>query len=239
MKIKIAVSSFTVLSFFMFSSIAFATLKVVPDRPVEPEFICKTEADIPSARAMAITRGGGKDMADSSEALCRSQILANTPKGNTNNYYYSSPIIAPMTPTLSDYEILMKVCKNILSGGQVIDGHCTCPADKIAHKISEEKFECLDIPKFIPMASTTPIDTHQLDTAQPVATSSPSHTTLSKTLKIGSSGAEVVILQSMLGVGQTGYFGAKTREAVIKFQKLNKLPQSGVVGDLTRKVLNK
>jgi peptidoglycan hydrolase-like protein with peptidoglycan-binding domain len=238
MKIKLAISLFSVLSLFVFSSTAFATLKVTPDKPVEPEFVCKTESDIPSARAMAITRGGGRDMTDSSEALCRSQILANTPVSNintTNNYYYSAPVI----PQIDQAEVRQRICKNILDGGQVIDGHCTCPADKIAKKISDEKFECVDIPKFTPMASTTSIDTHQLEPLQPVATSTTSRTTLLKTLKTGSSGAEVKILQSMLGVEPTGYFGAKTREAVVKFQKLNKLPQSGVVGDLTRKALNK
>jgi peptidoglycan hydrolase-like protein with peptidoglycan-binding domain len=202
--------------------------------------VCKTESDILLARTQAIVRGGGKDMADSSEALCRSQILANKPLGgNTTNYYYTTPVVTPSAPTLSDYEILMKVCKNILNGGQVIDGHCTCPADKIAKKITEEKFECVDIPKFTPMASTTPIDTNQLVPLQPLATTTPSHATLSKTLKTGSSGVEVKILQSMLRLDPTGYFGAKTRDAVVKFQKLNKLPQSGVVGDLTRKALNK
>jgi Putative peptidoglycan binding domain len=76
--------------------------------------------------------------------------------------------------------------------------------------------------------------------ATTTAVSTPiSKPTLSKVLKIGSSGAEVKILQSMLGVEPTGYFGAKTREAVVRFQKLNKLPQSGLVGDLTRKALNK
>lgn len=62
---------------------------------------------------------------------------------------------------------------------------------------------------------------------------------LSKSLKIGSRGAEVSILQSMLGIEQTAYFGPKTREAVIRYQKSKNLPQTGVVGDLTRKELNK
>ena len=236
MKTKIAISSLTLLSLFIFTGAAFARVGIISDKPVEPEFVCKTEADIPSARAQALTRGGGPDFAQSAEALCRSQISANAPAvSNTNNYYYSAPVIQQVDRT----EVFMKICKNILDGGQVIDGHCTCPADKIAKKLSEEKFQCDDIPKFIPMASTTPVDTHQSETIPPVATSTPSRLTLSKTLKIGSSGAEVKILQSMLGVGQTSYFGGKTREAVIKFQKSKSLPQTGVVGEVTRKELNK
>lgn len=62
---------------------------------------------------------------------------------------------------------------------------------------------------------------------------------MSKSLKIGSRGPEVSILQSMLGIEQTAYFGPKTREAVIRYQKSKNLPQTGVVGDLTRKELNK
>ena len=78
-------------------------------------------------------------------------------------------------------------------------------------------------------------------TKTPTATTTPVtvRTPLSKTLKIGSSGPEVAILQSMLGIEQSGYFGPKTHEAVVKFQKFNKIPQSGLVGNLTLKVLNK
>lgn len=74
-----------------------------------------------------------------------------------------------------------------------------------------------------------------------ISTSTDATTTqkLSKSLKIGSRGPEVSILQSMLGLEKTAYFGPKTREAVIKYQKLNNLPQTGVVGEMTRKILNK
>ena len=236
MKTKLAISLFSVLSLFVFSSTAFATLKVTPDKPTDPDVVCKTEADIPLARAQALTRGGGPDFASSAEVLCRSQISANTPTTGYNTNSYPTYV----QPPAMDYSTaFQKACKNILDGGQVIDGKCTCPADKLTKQISEEKFQCVDIPKFVPVASTTPVSSNQLESVQPLATSTPSHATLSKTLKTGSSGDEVRILQSMLRVGPTGYFGAKTREAVIKFQKLNKLPQSGVVGDLTRKALNK
>lgn len=124
----------------------------------------------------------------------------------------------------------------VLDGGQVIDGKCTCPANKFPRQLGTDRYECLDIPTFTkvtPVASNQPIAPTSSSTVPVV------HATLSKTLKIGTSGPEVNILQVMLGVSQTGYFGPKTRLAVMSFQKLNGIPQTGVVGELTRKALNK
>lgn len=66
-----------------------------------------------------------------------------------------------------------------------------------------------------------------------------------KDLKPGSDGPEVVKLQQRLIAEKLltgkadGYYGNNTKNAVIKFQKLYKLPQVGNVGPATRAVLNK
>ena len=66
-----------------------------------------------------------------------------------------------------------------------------------------------------------------------------------KLMKHGSKGNEIIELQKLLtslgyDLGTAdGKFGAKTKEAVIKFQKTNKLVGDGVVGTKTRLLLNK
>lgn len=227
MKNKLVIISFAFLMLLTSGSTAFATVKITPDKPADPDFVCKTEVDIPTARAQAIIRGGGPDFASSAEVLCRSQIQANAPKTtNTSVNNYQNTYVAPAT----DYSI--QACKMVLDGGQVIDGKCTCPADKIPKQLGQDKYQCVSIPTFTPVSTNQPTAT--ASNALPIA-----RATLSKTLKFGISGPEVNILQVILGVTQTGYFGPKTREAVIRFQKLNSIPQTGVVGELTRKALNK
>lgn len=59
------------------------------------------------------------------------------------------------------------------------------------------------------------------------------------TMKFGSKGPDVKKLQEKLGLTPAdGSFGAKTKEAVIKFQKDNNLVADGIVGMGTLKVLN-
>lgn len=70
--------------------------------------------------------------------------------------------------------------------------------------------------------------------------------TLTATLKKGSSGAEVKLLQQMLQkagylaktVTANGNFGDATEKAVIKFQKASSLTAEGLVGPATRAALN-
>lgn len=57
-------------------------------------------------------------------------------------------------------------------------------------------------------------------------------------LKTGYRGDDVAVLQGLLGLKEDGIFGSKTREAVIKFQKANRLRGDGIVGPLTWQVLN-
>lgn len=57
------------------------------------------------------------------------------------------------------------------------------------------------------------------------------------TLKQGSRGAEVKILQGRLNLIPDGIFGSITAEAVIAFQKANHLTPDGIVGPQTWKVL--
>ena len=67
-----------------------------------------------------------------------------------------------------------------------------------------------------------------------------------KTLKKGSQGSEVLMLQQVLqdfgyfpkDVTPTGYYGAVTVKAVQKFQKQKGLDQVGSVGPITRTALN-
>jgi hypothetical protein len=67
-----------------------------------------------------------------------------------------------------------------------------------------------------------------------------------KNLTVSSRGADVIALQRFLinsgysiPAGATGYFGSQTKTAVIAYQKANNLPTTGVVGSLTRALLNK
>ncbi len=75
----------------------------------------------------------------------------------------------------------------------------------------------------------------------------------SNNLKLGKKGTDVKALQEYLnnhgfevsksGAGSNGmeseYFGGKTKAAVVKFQKANKLPATGFVGTMTRSLLNR
>jgi len=60
-----------------------------------------------------------------------------------------------------------------------------------------------------------------------------------KTLKFGSVGHDVKMLQIRLKIGADGIFGNKTKNAVVAFQKANNLVPDGVCGKLTNAVLNK
>lgn len=53
------------------------------------------------------------------------------------------------------------------------------------------------------------------------------------TLKVGSSGDAVRLLQQKLGVTADGAFGPITKRAVVAFQKANGLVQDGIVGPMT------
>ena len=54
-----------------------------------------------------------------------------------------------------------------------------------------------------------------------------------KTIKIGSRGSEVLILQNKLGIRADGVFGKVTDAAVRSFQKSHGLTPDGIVGDHT------
>lgn len=62
--------------------------------------------------------------------------------------------------------------------------------------------------------------------------------TLSTTLRQGSTGSEVVCLQTKLGVTADGKFGPMTKAAVVSFQAANSLAADGVVGAMTRAALS-
>lgn len=60
---------------------------------------------------------------------------------------------------------------------------------------------------------------------------------VTSTLKYGSNGHQVKLLQKLLGVTVDGSFGIETLSAVKKFQKLRKLTVDGIVGKLTTHAL--
>lgn len=62
-------------------------------------------------------------------------------------------------------------------------------------------------------------------------------TTVRRTIKLGSRGAEVAYLQHRLGIGSDGIFGPLTRRAVINFQKSRGLAADGIVGPKTWKAI--
>lgn len=61
---------------------------------------------------------------------------------------------------------------------------------------------------------------------------------VTSTLRVGSKGAEVECLQQKVGVITDGKFGPLTRAAVMVFQSSNRLVADGIVGPLSRLVLN-
>ncbi|MFA5841289.1 MAG: putative Ig domain-containing protein [Candidatus Paceibacterota bacterium] len=69
------------------------------------------------------------------------------------------------------------------------------------------------------------------------ATISTSECVFSSTLKLGSKGEEVTCLQKQLGVSADGYFGKKTKAAVVAWQKGVGLKADGVFGILSRNAL--
>jgi len=86
--------------------------------------------------------------------------------------------------------------------------------------------------------------TQQLAALSGGTTTSTGATTFTSNLSVGSRGAQVSALQEALntevdaGLPVTGYFGALTKAAVIKFQKANSISGTGTVGPLTRAALN-
>ncbi len=70
--------------------------------------------------------------------------------------------------------------------------------------------------------------------------------TFNTTLKLGSRNSEVTALQTLLAQDSTlypqglitGYFGSMTKAAVIRFQSRNGLGADGIVGPMTRSILN-
>ncbi len=78
-----------------------------------------------------------------------------------------------------------------------------------------------------------------VNTVRVVNTEQTSRCEIKKTLKLGNAGEEVKCLQKILGgVDNDGFFGPKTKNAVIFFQKNNPpLVPDGIVGPLTRNKL--
>ena len=60
-----------------------------------------------------------------------------------------------------------------------------------------------------------------------------------ETIKRGSTGDAVRVLQSLLGIAVDGVFGPKTEQIVKQYQKANKLVDDGVVGPKTWELLQK
>jgi peptidoglycan hydrolase-like protein with peptidoglycan-binding domain len=93
-------------------------------------------------------------------------------------------------------------------------------------------------------ATVTPTTIVPPVTIAPVATVTTNLFQFTSLMKLGLSGDEVLKLQNFLiekgylSATATGYFGEKTKVAVIAFQKANNLLADGIVGAGTRAVLN-
>lgn len=93
-----------------------------------------------------------------------------------------------------------------------------------------------------PAAPTTVIATSTASAA-----SAPAHTTLTATLRLGSKGAQVKMLQAFLvgkgllaiGASKDGSFDAALKKAVIAYQKSQHIAATGTVGPATRAAINK
>jgi hypothetical protein len=66
-----------------------------------------------------------------------------------------------------------------------------------------------------------------------VPASLPRPRTALRTIRLGSRGPDVVVLQKRLGLAQDGIFGPKTRASVIRYQASSGLVQDGIVGPKT------
>jgi len=97
-----------------------------------------------------------------------------------------------------------------------------------------------------PAPVSNPASTSEVVTSQdPISVPSPTPTAglapssnLTLTMRRGSSGDEVKLLQAKLGLDQDGQFGPKTQAAVKAYQLTNGLQADGVVGPKTRAILN-
>ena len=118
----------------------------------------------------------------------------------------------------------LKSQPNIMSGGKGFYN----PIDFTKAVLAWEKAHA-EAPKATPEnAPATPLPPHSTPTptptpAKPVAKPLP-------TLKVGSKGATVKVLQKKLGVTVDGSFGPKTKASVVSFQKKHGLTPDGVVG---------
>jgi len=72
----------------------------------------------------------------------------------------------------------------------------------------------------------------------PTPSITPKNVLISSTLHLGSTGDDVKILQVLLKGVVSGYYGELTRQAVINFQKVNGLSQTGNVDNLTINKIN-
>lgn len=87
----------------------------------------------------------------------------------------------------------------------------------------------IELPSSIEEAMTNP--------TTPKTATKLSASLITRTLKVGSTGEDVKMLQASLGLTADGSFGPKTKAAVIEFQKSKGLTADGVFGPMSRSAL--
>ena len=170
-----------------------------------------------------------------------SQTITSLQNNTSYNYYVKcQDTIGNTDPT--DYTISFSVAAVVTSsGGRSSGGGLLSPAQLAALLASSASTTAYLNSLVTSTVLGCPRGMHC--TPNPIATTSPAFTfTLS--LAVGSQGNEVMQLQQLLirlgylSTTPTGYFGAKTEQALKKLQTTHGLAGVGIVGPLTRTLLN-
>ena len=153
--------------------------------------------------------------------IIKNTLISETPSEPVviNNYY--TTVQAPVTPTPAPIVTQIATYTTFTNPPVLDKSLYTIPANPLLAT---------------PTATLTPATV--TNTATPFIAGLDKYT-FTRNLKLGMKGKDVEVLQKLLGLTPTGYFGLSTRNMVVLYQKKNNLPATGFVGPSTRAVLNR